>query len=57
MFDLFTASWYFSSIITLYLILKYLRSDLKSLGSMRSAHTNEFDIGTVCCLLCNVMHR
>ena len=46
------ALWYFCSIIALNLFLKCIRSDLKSLGSLRSAHTKEFDMGCVCCLLC-----
>ena len=48
MFGLSMASWYFFSIIPLYLFLKCLWPDLKSLGSLQSPLTNEFAMRRVC---------
>jgi hypothetical protein len=44
MFGLLVESWYFFSIIPLYLFLKRLGSDPKSLGSVWSARAKEFDM-------------
>ena len=43
-------SWYFFSIISLYLFLKCLGSDFKSLGSLRSARTKQFNMRRFCYL-------
>jgi hypothetical protein len=56
MFGLLMESWYFLSIISLYLFLKRLGSDLKSVGSLRSACTKEFDMRRFC-YLCAMMRR
>jgi len=56
MFGLLMESWYFFSIIFLYLFLKRLRSDLKSLGSLRSARTKEPGMCRFC-YLCTMIRR
>jgi hypothetical protein len=57
MLGLFMASWYFFSIILLYLFLKRLRFSVESLGSMGSTRTEEIDMRSVCYLMCIDMRR